>query len=83
MQIWLFPKSYLSCISGRMVTDRRKGLLQEQKGAEMALVQTGVRVPDELFREVKILAIKQGVQLQELFTRALQDYLAKHAQSGE
>jgi len=47
----------------------------------MALVQTGVRVPDELFREAKILAIRQGVQLQELFARALQDYLAKH--SGE
>jgi predicted DNA binding CopG/RHH family protein len=47
----------------------------------MNLVQTGVRVPDELFREVKILAIRQGIQLQELFTRALQDYLAKP--SGE
>jgi predicted transcriptional regulator len=47
----------------------------------MALVQTGVRVPDELFREVKILAAKTGVQLQEIFTRALRDYLAK--QSGE
>lgn len=49
----------------------------------MNLVQVGLRLPEDMVHAVKLQALTEKTTMQELITKAVQDYLTTHTQSGE
>jgi predicted transcriptional regulator len=52
-------------------------IMKEEKEQEEGISKTTIRLPDEMLRELKHLAIDDRKTLTELVTEALTDYLKK------
>lgn len=49
-----------------------------KKGSEEASVNVGVKVNQALWRRLRALALRQGVNTGELLDKAIEDYVGKH-----
>ena len=55
-----------------------RGLIQASPENNTADMKTEVSIPDPVFAAVEQLAAKLGVSLNEIYTRAVTDWLARH-----
>jgi hypothetical protein len=48
----------------------------------MPMAKTTLRLPEELWRELRIMAVRQGTTAQDLVIRALTAYVKKQPKTG-